>query len=108
MGRETLLRGMMNKSDLAKSVAVSANLPKKTAESVVNTIFDSLCSELVSGGRIEIRGFGSFYSKTYDAREGRNPRTGQAIDVPEKTHVLFRVGKELKGRVDANNDDSDQ
>jgi integration host factor subunit beta len=100
----------MNKSDLAKSVALTANLPKKTAEDVVNTIFESLSQELAEGGRIEIRGFGSFYSKTYDAREGRNPRTGEAINVPEKTHVLFRVGKELKGRVDAVNrdDESDQ
>ena len=93
----------MNKSDLAKTIALNANLPKKTAEDVVNTIFDSLSRELADGGRIEIRGFGSFYSKTYDAREGRNPRTGEAINVPEKTHVLFRVGKELKGRVDAVN-----
>jgi len=100
----------MNKSDLAKTIAVNAKLPKKTAEDVVNTIFDSLSRELVDGGRIEIRGFGSFYSKTYEAREGRNPRTGDPINVPEKTHVLFRVGKELKGRVDAVNrdDDSDQ
>ena len=100
----------MNKSDLAKSVALTANLPKKTAEDVVNTIFESLSQELAEGGRIEIRGFGSFYSKTYDAREGRNPRTGEAINVPEKTHGLFRVGKELKGRVDAVNrdDESDQ
>ena len=93
----------MNKSDLAKSIALNANLPKKTAEDVVNTIFDSLCRELAEGGRIEIRGFGSFYSKTYEARDGRNPRTGETINVPEKTHVLFRVGKELKGRVDAKN-----
>ena len=97
----------MNKSDLAKTIAVNAKLPKKTAEDVVNTIFDSLTSELADGGRIEIRGFGSFYSKTYEAREGRNPRTGEAINVPEKTHVLFRVGKELKGRVDAVNRDDD-
>jgi integration host factor subunit beta len=97
----------MNKSDLAKTIAVNAKLPKKTAEDVVNTIFDSLTSELADGGRIEIRGFGSFYSKTYEAREGRNPRTGEAINVPEKTHVLFRVGKELKGRVDAVNRDED-
>ena len=95
----------MNKSDLAKSIALSADLPKKTAEDVVNTIFDSLSQELSDGGRIEIRGFGSFYCKTYEAREGRNPRTGEAINVPEKTHVLFRVGKELKGRVDAINRD---
>lgn len=97
----------MNKSDLAKTIAVNAKLPKKTAEDVVNTIFDSLSRELAGGGRIEIRGFGSFYSKTYEAREGRNPRTGEAINVPEKTHVLFRVGKELKGRVDAVNRDED-
>ena len=97
----------MNKSDLAKTIAVNAKLPKKTAEDVVNTIFDSLSRELAGGGRIEIRGFGSFYSKTYEAREGRNPRTGEAINVPEKTHVLFRVGKELKVRVDAVNQDKD-
>ena len=54
----------MNKSDLAKSIALSADLPKKTAEDVVNTIFHSLSQELSDGGRIEKRGFGSFYGKT--------------------------------------------
>ena len=99
----------MTRSELIELMASQQNqLTTKDVELAVKLMIDHMAESLASGERIEIRGFGSFYSKTYDAREGRNPRTGQAIDVPEKTHVLFRVGKELKGRVDANNDDSDQ
>lgn len=86
----------MNKSDLIDDVAQKLNLPRKRAETVVNTIFDTMAETLVQGGRIEIRGFGSFVSKFYDEYQGRNPRTGEPIHVAPKRLPFFKVGKELR------------
>jgi len=86
----------MNKSDLVDFVAQKINLPRKKAELVVNTIFDTMAETLVDGGRIEIRGFGSFVSKSYDEYQGRNPRTGDPIHVSPKRLPFFKVGKELR------------
>ena len=103
----------MNKSDLIEKVVEKTNLPRKRAELVVNLIFDSMTDALAHGDRIEIRGFGSFISKQYRARTGRNPRTGQTIPVPAKRLPFFKVGKELRERVDgddtggAEHDDDD-
>lgn len=69
------------------------------AETVVNTIFDSMVESLLRDDRIEIRGFGSFVNRRYDSRKGRNPRTGEIIDVEEKRLPFFKVGKELKDQV---------
>ena len=90
----------MNKSDLIEKVVERSNLPRKRAESVVNLIFDSMTEALVKDERIEIRGFGSFVSKHYRARTGRNPRTGATINVSAKRLPFFKVGKELRERVD--------
>ncbi len=90
----------MNKSDLVESVVRKTDLPKKRAELVVNKVFDLMTEALAVGKRIEIRGFGSFVSKPYRARTGRNPRTGEAIPVPAKRLPFFKVGKELRERVD--------
>ena len=90
----------MNKSDLINTIAEQAKLQHKTAEEVVNLIFDSMSQELVSGGRIEIRGFGSFVVREYDSYKGRNPRTGESIEVKPKKLPFFKVGKELKELVD--------
>jgi integration host factor subunit beta len=90
----------MNKSGLIDKIVDSSGLPKKRAEAVVNLIFDAMTDALSQGDRIEIRGFGSFISKHYRARTGRNPRTGQVIDVPAKRLPFFKVGKELRERVD--------
>lgn len=89
----------MNKSDLIDLVATKANLPRKKAENVVNTIFDTMAETLVDGGRIEIRGFGSFVSKFYEEYQGRNPRTGEPIHVAPKRLPFFKVGKELREMV---------
>jgi integration host factor subunit beta len=94
----------MNKSDLIDKVVEKSNMPKKRAETVVNLIFDTMTHSLAAGDRIEIRGFGSFISKHYRARTGRNPRTGQVIAVPAKRLPFFKVGKELRERVDADSD----
>jgi len=90
----------MNKSELVEILAERAKITRKRAEAVVNLIFDSMTAALVRGDRIEIRGFGSFTTKNYGAYTGRNPRTGETIQVPPKKLPFFKVGKELKERVD--------
>jgi integration host factor subunit beta len=91
----------MNKSDLIEKIVSKTDMPRKRAESVVNLIFDAMTAALAEGERIEIRGFGSFVAKHYRSRTGRNPRTGQTIPVPAKRLPFFKVGKELRERVDA-------
>ncbi len=94
----------MNKSELIEQLAARANITKKKAELVVNLIFNSMSDALAKGDRIEIRGFGSLVNKHYGAYSGRNPRTGEVIDVPEKRLPFFKVGKELRERVDGMDD----
>ncbi|MEC9441894.1 MAG: HU family DNA-binding protein [Myxococcota bacterium] len=89
----------MTKSDLIEEISARTNLPKKRAEDVVNAFFDSMTDALLDDQRIEVRGFGSFSIREYDARTGRNPRTGQKVDVDEKKSVHFKVGKDLRERV---------
>lgn len=90
----------MNKSELIEMIAEKARTTKKRAEDVVNLIFDSMTDALAKGERIEIRGFGSFVSRSYGAYTGRNPRTNESIQVKPKKLPFFKVGKELKERVD--------
>ncbi len=90
----------MNKSELIKAVAERSGLPMKAAKEAVNTFFDTFIEAILADERIEIRGFGSFVNKRYDAYVGRNPKTGEKIHVPEKRLPFFKVGKELKFRVD--------
>lgn len=90
----------MNKSELVERLADRAQITKKRSEQIVNLVFDQMIEALERGERIEIRGFGSFTSKAYDAYTGRNPRTGETIHVPAKRLPFFKVGKELKERVD--------
>jgi integration host factor subunit beta len=89
----------MNKSDLVELLSEKLTQPKKKAEDIVNLIFDSMTNILATGGRIEIRGFGSFVTKSYESYTGRNPRTGESISVKPKRLPVFKVGKELKERV---------
>ncbi|MCK4536629.1 MAG: integration host factor subunit beta [Desulfuromonadales bacterium] len=89
----------MNKSELVEALAVSNGLTYKKAEEIVNIIFDSMSETLASSGRIEIRGFGSFVVKDYKAYMGRNPKTGEVIQVKPKKLPFFKVGKELRERV---------
>lgn len=91
----------MTKSDLIEKVATQLNLPKGKAELIINCIFDSMEESLKDGQRIEIRGFGSFEIRRYKAYEGRNPRTGSPVGVNPKRLPFFKVGKELKERVNA-------
>ena len=89
----------VTKSELIERVAQEAGMTKGRAEMVVNTIFDSMTSALIAGEGIEIRGFGSFTVRTYKSYEGRNPRTGDIVHVAPKKLPFFKVGKELRERV---------
>jgi integration host factor subunit beta len=90
----------MNKSQLIEHLAKYEGLPFKTMGSVVHVVFDSIGESLENGNRVEIRGFGSFKVKNYSSYQGRNPKTGEVIQVGEKNLPFFKVGKELKERVD--------
>ena len=89
----------MNKSGLIEQLAEKRGLSYKKAEEIVNTIFDAMSEAMLSGDRIEIRGFGSFVINEYKAYTGRNPKTGESIAVKPKRLPFFKVGKELKERV---------
>ena len=90
----------MNKSQLVEALAKAENLTLKTAEDVVNTVFKEMEKTLIRGGRIEIRGLGSFKIKRYDKYNGRNPKTGKIIQVEGKKLPFFKVGRDLKEIVD--------
>jgi integration host factor beta subunit len=91
----------MTKSGLIEKVADrTPHISKKDTEVVVNTIFDAMTEALRRGERIEIRGFGSFQVKVREARDGRNPKTGEMVNIPAKRTPFFKVGKELKEMVD--------
>jgi integration host factor subunit beta len=89
----------MNKADLIEALAVKEGLQEKEAYTIVNLIFDGFTDTLNKGGRIEIRGFGSFSVRKYGAYTGSNPKTGKKVDVKSKRLPFFKVGKELKERV---------
>jgi len=90
----------MNKSQLIKALAKAENLDFKNAEEIANTIFGDIEKALVRGERVEIRGFGSFKIKNYKGYQGRNPKTGEIINVAPKKLPFFKVGKKLKERAD--------
>jgi integration host factor subunit beta len=90
----------MNKSQLIEALANEEQLPLKKAEEVVNTVFGEMETALIRGERVEVRGLGSFKIKDYDGYKGRNPKTGEIIEVGKKKLPFFKVGKELKERVD--------
>jgi len=93
----------VNKSDLVLYIANRLpNLAAKDVEVIVNTIFDSMTHSLMKGDRIEIRGFGSFEVRVRQARQGRNPKTGQQVSVGTRRVPFFKVGKELKEKVNNN------
>lgn len=90
----------MTKADLINVIADRAKLQHKQSEIVVNLVFNMMIDALMKNDRIEIRGFGSFVNREYGAYKGRNPKTGQIVDVAPKRVPFFKVGKELKEMVD--------
>lgn len=89
----------MNKAQLIEALAQEMNIPIREASPITNTILETMISALSTGESIEIRGFGSFVIKEYDSYNGRNPKTGDKIQVPPKKLPFFKVGKELKEQV---------
>lgn len=91
----------MNKSDLIAALATKENLTDKQATEIINLIFTGFTDVLKNGNRIEIRGFGSYSVREYEAYTGRNPKTGKTTAVKPKKLPFFKVGKELRGRVNS-------
>jgi integration host factor subunit beta len=89
----------MNSTDLAIKLSEKENIPAKDAKRIVDLLFGAMQEAFEKGERIEIRGFGTFAIRHYRNRRGRNPKTGQSVDVPPKKVPFFKVGKELKERV---------
>src|SRR6516164_7042776 len=96
----------MTKADLIEEVSKMVELTRKDSEVVVDTIFDSIVHSLRSGDKIEIRGFGSFRTRQRKPRVGRNPKTGDRVDVPAKKIPFFKPSKELKDVVNSTQSES--
>jgi integration host factor subunit beta len=86
----------MTKAELVEEVSKVSDLSKKHSEIIVETVFKSIIDALHRGEKIELRGFGSFRLRSRDSRKGRNPKTGDKVDVPPKRVPYFKPGKELK------------
>ena len=86
----------MTKAELVEEVARASELNKRDAEVIVETVFDSIIQALHKGEKVELRGFGSFRLRQREPRKGRNPKTGDKVDVPPKRVPYFKPGKELK------------
>ncbi|MGH9323603.1 MAG: integration host factor subunit beta, partial [Vicinamibacteria bacterium] len=99
--REVLLpekqeSSVMTKAELIEEVSRVSDLTKKHSEIIVDTVFKSIINALHRGDKIELRGFGSFRIRQRESRKGRNPKTGERVDVPAKKVPYFKPGKELK------------
>ena len=90
----------MTKAELVEKVANKIKLTKKQTEVIVNTVFQSITDSLSEGNKVELRGFGSFRIRERNARVGRNPKSGEKVDVPAKKVPFFKPGKELRALVD--------
>lgn len=89
----------MNKLDIINKLATDLNLNQKIAKIAVDTIVDTIKKAIIEGERVEIRGFGSFTLRNYKAYKGRNPKSGEIVDVKPKKLPYFKVGKELKDMI---------
>ena len=90
----------MIRSELVQKIASeNSDLRLEEVERIIDTFFNSIVDQLASGGRVELRGFGAFSVKKRDARQGRNPRTGESVSVDEKHVPFFKTGKLLRERL---------
>lgn len=94
----------MTKGELIERVARERQINLKRAEVIVNTIFRTMSEALARGDRVEVRGFGSFEVRAYDAYKGRNPKTGREVMVGPKKAPFFKTGKELRERINGEED----
>ena len=92
---------MIRSELVARIAAENPQLTLSDAERVVDAVFEAITEKLAEGGRVELRGFGAFTVKHRDGRKGRNPRTGEAVDVEAKSVPFFKAGKELRDRLNA-------
>lgn len=86
----------MKKTDMIAFVAAQAGITKKDAAQAVDAVFEAITNEVVAGNKVTVTGFGTFEPKAREARQGRNPQTGEAITIPAHTAVTFKAGKGLK------------
>lgn len=91
----------MTKTDLINKLADQMSLPVKDAKSIVDTIIETMTEALAEGRGVELRGFGSFQLRNYEAYSGRNPKTGEPIKVAPKKLPFFKVGKDLRERINS-------
>lgn len=92
----------MIRSELLQALSAdNPDLRPDEVEQVVDIFFDEISARLAEGGRVELRGFGTFSTRQRDARTGRNPRTGESVEVPEKSVPYFKPGKEMRERLNA-------
>ena len=92
----------MIRSELVQAVARdNPDLRAEEVEQVIDIFFDEITHRLADGGRVELRGFGAFSTRERDARKGRNPRTGEEVDVPAKRVPFFKPGKEMRERLNS-------
>ncbi|MEJ5976948.1 integration host factor subunit beta [Novosphingobium sp. PS1R-30] len=90
----------MIRSELLQALAKeNPELRIEDVERAVDTFFDEVTDSLAQGGRVELRGFGAFSTRQREARKGRNPRTGDTVEVPEKRVPYFKPGKEMRARL---------
>ena len=89
----------MTKADLIESLATKLDLQKSLAERAVNTMFDDIESALQKGDKVNISGFGTFAVSARKARSGRNPKTGETIEIPASKSAKFKAGKSLKDKL---------
>ena len=90
----------MIRSELVQKIAAKhPALSPREVEAIVTTFFDEITDRLAKGGRVELRGFGAFSTRRRDARTGRNPRTGETVDVDAKRVPYFKPGKEMRARL---------
>lgn len=89
----------MNKTDLVNAVAEKADLSKKDAAKVVDAVFETIMDSLSNGEKVQIIGFGNFEVRERSARKGRNPQTGEEIEIPASKVPAFKAGKALKDAV---------
>ena len=95
----------MIRSELVQQlIADNPGLSPRDVEAIVTTFFDTIADKLAADGRVELRGFGAFSVRGRPARAGRNPRTGDTVDVPAKSVPFFKSGKELRERLNASGD----
>ena len=89
----------MNKTELIAAVAETAEISKKDAEKALNAVVATITKELEEGGKVQLVGFGTFEVRQREARQGKNPRTGEAIEIAACKVPAFKVGKQLKDAV---------